>query len=104
MTDDFGSGEREALQARILADRADLARTVEALAAKTRLRARTRRTAHDAADEVKAAVEAMPRRLGRWVGRSVGSARRRLAVVAVLAGVITVLLTAVRPRIGGSTR
>jgi hypothetical protein len=99
------------IKAHIAATRAELGETVEALAAKTQVKARAEDAARDALSGLKNRVLAVPLRLRAEAGQLVhrGSAvvrpvRRRLAVFAVLAGVLTALLTALRPLAWGRKR
>lgn len=99
------------IKAHIAATRAELGQTLEALAAKTQVKARAEDAARDALSGLRNRALAVPSRLWAEAGQLVhrGSAvvrpvRRRLAVFAVLAAVLTAMLAAFRSLTWGHKR
>jgi len=115
------TAQREALNADITATRAELGRTLEAIAAKTQVKTRAKQAARETVDDVRQAAretaigvghrvsvttsKARAEATGWWQRLRALPARQRLSVAAVLgAGVLSAAFAVVRSRSKGGCR
>ncbi|NUR26059.1 MAG: DUF3618 domain-containing protein [Catenulispora sp.] len=107
MSTQFESNSQDELRAHIAATRAELGETLEALASRTRGKARAKDAARDTASRVKIETISLPLRASSGIAAlwrrahagysSVPPNRRRLSIAAVLSGGAAALLAATRP-------